>query len=250
MQTGHVDLHCHVLPALDDGPATLADTVELLRAAWAGGTRGVVATPHMFLQQFDLRDPERVRRSFDDCRAELDRLSENEKYAFLGELELWLGAENHLTPELLAAVEERCAITLAGSRYLLLEFPPLLPVQQMIAGAERIAAAGLVPVVAHVERYPRLVARGAAQLAARGCVLQINAASVLGGWGSALRRGSVRLLRDGMVGVVASDGHDAAERSASLEQPARWLRKRFGAERTRAWLDDNPRRIVANRSLQ
>lgn len=250
MQPGHVDLHCHVLPGLDDGPVTLADTVELLRAAWAGGTRGVVATPHMFLPPFDLEDPEQVCRSFDGCRAELDRLSEREEYAFLAELELWLGAENRLTPELLAAVAERRAITLAGSRYLLLEFPPLLPVQQMIAGAERIVAAGLVPVVAHVERYPRLVARGAAQLAARGCVLQINAASVLGRWGSALRRRSVRLLRDGTVAVIASDGHDGTQRSASLERPARWLRKRFGAERASAWLDDTPRRIVANRSLQ
>ena len=102
-----------------------------------------------------------------------------------------------------------------------------------------------------VEGYPAFEAdpRGLERLAASGCLLQVNAASLVGGWHSRRRRRVLRLLATGLVQLVASDGHDLHRRPPMLAAAHEVLSKRFGADRAAAWLWQNPTAILEDRPL-
>jgi protein-tyrosine phosphatase len=207
-----VDLHAHVLPDVDDGPSTFEEAVAMLRTAIDKGIGTLVATPHMFREPWNLRDREVIRNAFGAFVEECDSLEDQP----LSRISLLLGAENFLTAEFLEVAEAGGVQTLNGSGNVLVEFSPFLGLGAIEKGCERLLAAGLVPVVAHLERYPELARRRAVQrLTEMGCVHQINAAAITGlqGWSSARR--ARMLLRTGLANVIASDAHDASELSLS-----------------------------------
>ncbi len=244
-----VDLHTHLLPAIDDGPASLDETIALLRLAHEQGTRALVATPHMFLPPWDLREPEMVRVAFDDTVSQLDALSGLPGSEFLGELSLHLGAENSLSPEFLEALAARRVVSIAGGLYLLIEISPYFSSSMLDAAVERVLRAGFVPVLAHVDRHPELVRNPArlARLVAMGMIVQLNASSLRGP--SPLVRDALALLDARLVHVIASDAHDTGRRPPDLRQAADVLGRRFGEPQVAAWMFDNPRRILNNRAL-
>ena len=174
------------------------------------------------------------------------RFRERREETFLGELCFHLGAECHLGPELLAALERKRAPTLGDSDGVLVEPPSFLPPSAITEAARRVLAAGYRPILAHVERYPALLeeVRRLEELVAEGCSLQVNAVAVagMGRWrrGRALRR----LFRRDLVHVVASDGHGVRQRQPSLFPARRELERRFGIARTREWLAAGPRRLL------
>lgn len=239
-----VDLHVHLLPGVDDGPATLEETVRLLAAAHAAGTRCLVATPHMFSPLFGNQDPGAIRRVFEECVEALARLARQPELEFLAELDLRLGAENALSPELLEAVEAGTALALAGSRYLLVELSPFLSVDTAVYGAERILARGLVPLIAHVERYPQLSGPELDRLLQLGCVAQINAGSLTGEGGRRLGKACLELLRTERARVVASDGHGADFRPPDLRPARDLVAAKLGRERALDCLHDAPARLL------
>lgn len=245
--TPFLDLHTHLLPGVDDGPGTVDEAVALLRLAHAAGTRGMVATPHMFAPSFDNFSPARIRQAFADFTGALDLLaSRDPELSFLADLELSLGAENFCSPEFLAALDDGAVLSLNDGRHLLVELPPYLPFGAIEAAMRRILRAGYFPVLAHVERYPELLKdteriRG---LLAIGCRIQINASSLLGGRLSRSRRAVLRLLKAGHVDVVASDAHNTTSRHPRLDEAHRALGARFGAERAEEWTSANPRSLI------
>lgn len=247
-----VDLHCHLLPGLDDGPTSVAETVEMLRLAHAGGTRALVATPHCFLSPYEISDPTLLASSFQRLTEHLERLRGGVdaagEYAFLGEMALYLGAENYVSPELFVALEQGAVVTLNDSRYLLIEFPPFLSYEVAVSAVERILQAGLFPVLAHVERYGffRKGTRRLAALQAAGCVAQVNASTVLGASGRGLARWAGKLLDRGLVQIIASDGHGVEARRPDLGRVAAALGRRQPAERIALWLRENGARILAD----
>lgn len=240
------DIHAHLLPGVDDGPADLEETVDTLRVAHDGGTRAVVATSHVYLHP--LHTPiEELREIFEWTISELVRLSrERAEYSFLSEMEFTLGAENYLSSELIMALERDEVLSLDGGRSLLIEFNPYLSFEIMKSALEKVLEADYTPVLAHVERY-RIFLRDPARLkdvVAMGCHAQINAESLLGSFSSTQRRRAVEFLKSGSATLVASDMHNAERRRSRLGEAAAQLDKRFPAERVREWLVDNPRRVV------
>lgn len=244
---GWVDLHCHFLPGLDDGPADLQATVEMLRVAYRDGTRTLVATPHLFHPGFDLE-----RGKIEDCyQRTVEALGswarERADARFLRDLTFVLGAENHLGPELLVDVHQGRAMTLGESPWLLVEPSVFLPPAGIEEAARRILAAGYRPLLAHIERYPALAEqpRRLEALVASGCALQVNAGGVvrMKSWrqGRALRR----LFRRGLVLCVASDGHDTERRPLSLTSARAELERRYGWAKTCQWLAEGPRQVLA-----
>lgn len=245
-----VDLHTHFLPGVDDGPNTLEGTLRLLAAAHAGGTRCLVATPHMFSPLFGNHDPGRIRQCFTDCVDGLRAVAGKPRHAFLAELDLRLGAENFLGPELLEALDVGSRIlTLGGGRHLLIELPRFIAADTAVRGAQRILGQGLIPVLAHVERYPELLRHGLDRLLEIGCVAQLNAGSVAGRGGRRLRRQCLELLRTGRAQLVASDCHDADSRPPALGPTEAYLARKLGADRARLCLRDQPMRVLAGHSL-
>ena len=120
-----VDVHTHILPEVDDGAASIDETIAMLRIAYDGGTRKIVATPHMFLYLFGNDDVVQVQNSFQQLM--LDLHSRVDLFPFLEEMKCYLGSENYVSPEFLEALAQGCVLSLNGSRYLLVEFIPCFP---------------------------------------------------------------------------------------------------------------------------
>lgn len=229
-----VDTHSHVVPSEDDGAATVEEGLALCRAAVETGTRVLFATPHVHAPWDSYPWSERRSRIFEDAFPVV-----RERAAALG-LDLRRGFEV-FPSEVLA--REPAELRLEGTDAVLVEFPGTWldldgQLDLVERAATRVAAAGLVPVLAHPERC-REVADDPAALATfveRGWLLCLNGPSLVGGHGRIAERVGWELVETGLAALVASDGH-RAHRPPTLDEPYAAAVARVGAERARALFD-------------
>jgi protein-tyrosine phosphatase len=252
-----IDLHCHLLPGIDDGPPTTAAAVAMARAAWEAGTRVVVCTPHM-IDAYPT-DPARIHEGVRELREALAD-------AGIG-LRLVPGAEialDHL-PRLSDAELAMASIGGAG-RWVLLEMPftgwPLrLP--EILRDLE---IRGYGAIIAHPERADAIQRSPdrMRDIVGRGALVQLTAGSFLGEHGPSARRTALMLLAGGAAHLLASDAHSAGPwRPPALEagleaaadgidahpQTLRWM-VREGPEAVLAGGPVRPPRLIAPRTLR
>ena len=198
-----IDLHCHVLPGVDDGPQTLDETLALCRAAVAAGTRTVVATPHVSWD-WPANTSHVIREGVERVRGAL----RNEAI----ELEVLPGAEIDMVRAADLPDEELTALRLGGGPFLLIE----CPFSPAAGGIEplltRLAERGHRVVLAHPERSPAF--HGHFELlrslvAEHGVLTSVTASSFNGRFGSTVERFARRMLAEDLVHDVASDSHGA-----------------------------------------
>ena len=241
-----IDLHSHLIPAIDDGPRLLEETVQTLRIGYENGVRSVVATPHMFLDPYDLREPEHVRDRFEQMSNALDRVSGDSEYTFLKDMTIHLGSENYASKPFLEALALGAVLTLSGSRYLLVEFSPFLSLKQIRNVVERIQDQELVPVLAHIERYPALRNKTDElhQLLEQGCLTQVNLGSLLRPLWSKGGRLARRLVSNDVVSIIASDSHGPLFRPPNFGELMKRHSERLGRERLVRLCSSNPAWIL------
>lgn len=219
-----IDLHCHILPGIDDGPATMEDSIELARAAAEAGTRTMVATSH-------------VSWEYPNEAATIAALVDEVNTRFAAEqvpIEVRRGAELAMTRVGDLTDEKLLEFGLGGGPWLLLECP-LTPagsgfdamVYHLQSRAHRI-------VLAHPERSPAFH-RDIETLAAlvdNGALTSVTAGALVGRFGSQVKRFALRLAERGLIHNVASDAHDAVRRrpgmlaeleEAGLSAQAQWM---------------------------
>lgn len=237
--TGWVDTHLHLLPRLDDGPATLDDTLAMAEAAIADGTSHAVATPHANYQF-----------SFDADRVAALRLEV--QAALAGRLQVFSGCELHLSYDnVQAATAGLHRFSLNRSRYLLVEFPEFFERHALARALEQLLGAGAIPVLAHPERNPVFQQNSEVldQYLRLGCISQVTASSFTGRFGKRAQQFSAELLRLEKIHVVASDGHSAQQRSPILSRAFAFLQDQAGDEIASALCRDNPLAMVEDREL-
>jgi protein-tyrosine phosphatase len=241
-----VDLHVHLIPGVDDGPATREETLAILAEAHAQGTRFMVATPHMYSPLFANDDPLPIHEAYSALVDWLVKLAHSPRHAFLRDMQVGLGAENHVSEPMLAALRQGKVLTLGDSDHLLLELPPMLPLRTAVAAIEQVVAAGLAPIVAHVERVEavRRDSHAATALLEAGAYLQVNAQSLRGWPGTPLRGLCMELLEAGFVALVASDAHNCTDRPPGLHWCYQVLARRFPESDVRRWMESNPARML------
>lgn len=246
-----VDLHCHLLPGLDDGAASLQESVDILRFAYQRRTRGIVATPHSFQPMFTTPGPVELHDAFTRLTKDLRQLAEEPENSFLAEMSIYLGSENLVSPEFLKALSNREVLAVNGSRYLMVEFPHFLAYSFVESAIEQILAVELIPLLAHVERYEFFHRRSGrvGNLRQRGCVIQVNAEALEEGRLGEESRLAQSLARRGLLDVIASDGHDVGARPPDLQGAFEQLSKDFSEESLHTWMWENPVRILGNRDL-
>ncbi len=222
-----IDIHCHILPGIDDGPVDEAGSLALARAAVDAGTTTIVATPHV---SWDY--PANTAASIADGVARLEEALVREGIP----LELRTGGEVAMTRAAELDDDELVALRLGGpsGRYLLLECP-LTPVatgfEQVCA---RLRARGHELVLAHPERAPAFQREPAAyaRLIEQGMLGQVTAGSLVGRFGKTVRTFADRLVREGLAHDIASDAHSTDRRPPSIGpelmeagfgERARWL---------------------------
>lgn len=216
---GERDCHCHVLPGVDDGSRSMAESLAMLRLLVMNGVKTVIATPHIYPGRFD-NEPEYLRRRFDL----LERASADAGLP----VQLELGAEHWLDDQLLARIAARRVLAFGIERYVLFETPagPHLP-PLLLPVVHALADAGYTPLCAHVERYAYLRNEGGDQvledLRAAGARFQVNRtvgrSNVLGQ--GARGRFLAQLRACGWIDEVGSDLHRATPEGRPYSQAMR-----------------------------
>lgn len=238
-----IDLHIHLLPGVDDGPADLAEAVAMCRLAARDGCTVLVATPH-----------QRCERWWNTERHRLEELQRILVEATAGLVDLRLGGEIRVDSGLLAEVgnlPDSGLLPLAETRTLLVEFDRhgLGPEPEPIV--DELVALGWRPLVAHPEFVPRLAEDPgrAARLVAAGARLQITSASVLGRFGRAAQRATHQLLDAGLAHVLASDAHGTGWRPPGLAEGREVVARRWGEEAALLLTEGNPGAVLADRAI-
>ena len=237
-----IDLHCHLLPGIDDGPATPGETLRLCRMAVADGITHAIVTPHIHPGRWSNTKQSIAR----DC-ARLQRALARRNIP----LRVGFAAEVRLTDQVMRQVEEN-EIPFYGEvdayRVMLLEFPH----NQIIPGSDKLAqwllARKIRPLIAHPERNKQLMKEPALlqPFIDIGCWLQLTAASVLGNFGERAESLAKLLLDEGKVKVLASDGHNIGVRKPVLSEAFSYISEHYGEACARRLMLDNPERISAD----
>jgi len=234
-----IDIHCHILAEIDDGPKSWDTAQEMCRIAAADGIEHIVATPHA-----------NERYHYD--REYLVHVLDYLRQLAGGAPKLSLGCDFHLSYENLQDVLARPRrYTIEGSHYLLVELSNYSVSAQVDDCFTRLGEKGITAVITHPERNPIL--QGTPHRILRwvelGCAVQVTASALTGAWGDRALRIVKWLLERDSVHVLASDAHDAKDRTPVLSAGRDAVAKICDADVANALVDDNPRAIISGQSL-
>ena len=236
-----IDMHCHILPGVDDGAVSMEDALEMAHQALDSGITHVVATPH-----YNYGSCASMSEIKDAYLEFLDAL----EYEQLP-LRVQLGMEILASDDLPQRLQEKKVWTYPGSHYFLVEFLPgesPAYMDQLLADCK---AAGFTPVVAHPERY--YAVREEPQLVKHwnelGYGVQINRDSLLGRFGNYTAQCAEYLLRHRWANCIASDAHNPHHRSANWEPAFDLFREEFNPKKIERCLEIIPDRILKDQPL-
>lgn len=218
-----IDLHCHILPGIDDGSRSLDMSLEMARMAVDDGITMTACTPHIYPGLY-MNDTEGITAARDQLQREFDDRGIP--------LQLTIGADVHLVPGLLDGLRAGKVPTLHGTRYLLLEPSHHVAPPHFQDSVFRLVAEGYVPVITHPERltwvedhYPVF-----ADLVRQGAWMQLTAASLTGVFGARAKYWSERFLDDGLTHILATDAHSSGRRSPIMSKARAIAERMLGRE--------------------
>jgi protein-tyrosine phosphatase len=244
-----IDIHHHILPGLDDGPATPEEALAMARRAAANGIDTIVATPHMLEGVYHVTAAQ-VR----DAVAALNRALNAGPPADRPPRPVTIlpGADVHLHEDLLVKLKRGEVLTINDTGvYLLLELPPTVLPSRMGPFLFEIQSAGIRPILTHPERHPRILERPAELPAwvTGGGLVQVTAASYLGRFGTEAREAAERWTGEGRVHVIATDAHPMPGREPLLAEAAARLETLAGRAEADRLARTNPERIIRGMPL-
>lgn len=236
------DIHCHILPGLDDGAENMDQSLRMIREAYDRGVREMIATPH-FSPQFSRHSPEKIFR--------LCRNLEEKAWDQLGtRFRIHPGNEIFYSTDTLVKLREGKALTLAESRYVLLEFSPEVSWRELFRAVRELETAQYWPILAHVERYSCLREQGRIEeLRQMGVYLQINGNSLAGGLLDQRAGWCRKQLLDQRIHFIASDMHNLTTRGTVSEKAEAWMKKKLDPEYRKKILWIYPGMVMTGRRI-
>ncbi len=229
-----LDLHCHILPGIDDGAKNAEISLEMLKETKKQGVQAITFTPHFHVNRISIEDFVKVRNK------SYQQLMEIEEVKSLG-IKFKLGAEIYFSTKLNEMDVEPLCFT--DTNYILVEFPTNERPYGLKHTMVDLLNRGYQPILAHVERYPYFTddPNQLYDLIEMGCVAQINAGAILDGDKAALR-----YIKWGMAQLICSDSHNMKNRQPNLKGGYDLVRKKFGEDYI-DWFEKNARDVFKGR---
>ena len=229
------DIHCHILPEVDDGADCMEEVQKMLRMEYESGVRTIIATPHYREGMFE-PSMKRVLNAYTETR----RLARE-----MG-LRLYLGCEYHTSSRMVKDLRRRKRPTMVGSSYVLTEFSGAHNYEKIRNQVYDLVAEGYRPVIAHIERYPclREELQRVEELIELGAYIQINAGAVLGEGGGKIKRFCRQVMEEDLVHFIASDAHGSRYRKPNLGTCANYVLKKMGRPYAEKIFCENPAYIL------
>lgn len=235
-----IDIHAHIIPAVDDGPPSFEVSMELLRQGAEDGIKKVIATPHI-MSESDFEQENDIRDRAEELRGQIQ--------AEGLDIELLLGSELYLQPEF--DLEHPLATLNQNGRYFLVEFPMSLIPDFVEKRFFETIPFDKVPIIAHPERYVSVMKNvdRAFEFAKKRALLQINSGSLLGRFGQLPRETAIKLMEANLVHFVASDCHHPKGRPLQLKSAFQFVSETWGEARARTLFIDNPERMIQGQDI-
>lgn len=234
---GIYDIHCHIVPGVDDGATDIEETGKLLRMEYEQGVRTIIATPHFRFRMFET-SAEKVKEQF--------KLVEKAAAEVASDLHVYLGCEFHTNMEMISMLRENKVMTMAGSRYVLTEFSHNSEENYIRERLSTLLSGGYKPIVAHIERYEatRTSMDFVEELVDMGVCMQINADSITGKDGFFTKRYCNRVMKQDLLHFVGSDCHNSTKRISRIGEAYCVVTAKFGQDYADELFIRNPERIL------
>jgi len=223
MTTGFTDMHCHILPGVDDGSPDMETSLQMLEKEWNEGVGAVILTPH-YIQRHNRYRHDELEKRFEELRQKSKEI--------LPELRLFLGNEILYEPGVAESLRNGRIHTMAGSRYILIEFRVTIEEEYIFKAVRECTDMGYKPIIAHVERYFGIQGNFEALegLIRQGALLQCNTQAVTAGFTDGEGRWARKMVKKGMIRFIGTDAHDMNKRSPQYKKAYEWIVTKCGAD--------------------
>ena len=237
-----IDIHCHIVPNIDDGAKNLEDALEMAKIAYSEGIRKIVNTSH-YHPNFEYINGKEL---FEHVREFNDILKSNNI-----DIEVLLGNELYYSDDIIEIIEQKEFYTLNNSKYLLIEFPPLRFPKNIVDIVYEIKLRGYIPILAHVERYKEVQENVNIiyDCINEGALIQVNSSSIIGKNGNEIERVSKILLENNMIHFVATDAHSSTRRRPIINETYDYIARKYGDEKAEMLFIKNPNEVIEDKEI-
>lgn len=237
-----IDMHCHILPGVDDGASDFEEALKMAKIAKNEGIKKIVNTSH-FHPEFKYVMGDELLDRVESFNLELK--SNNI------DLEVLLGNEIYYTEDIIESLEDLNFHSLNNSKYILIEFSPMNIPKNLTDVVYEIKLKGYIPVLAHVERYSSIIKDPNIiyDCIKEGAIIQVNASSVLGKNGKEIKRTCDILLDNNMVHIIASDAHASERRRPQLREAYNFIKNKYSKEVADNLFNNNQSLIIKNEDI-
>lgn len=237
------DIHNHILFDVDDGSKTFEQSQNMLDMAYNEGIRTIILTPH--------HNPYRWHNTITELRAKYKILREYcmDNYP---KLDLYLGNEIYYGEDTLEELNNKKILTMADSRYVLVEFSPSAEYRYIKHAVMDIQQSGYYPIVAHVERYECLLSKSGYidELKELGAFIQVNASAIMGERNRIEKKFTNKLLKHENVDFVATDAHRDNVRTPRIKSCMEYVIKKYGNAYAKRIFNENPSRVINDEYIE
>lgn len=232
-----IDIHCHILPGLDDGAAIESESLRLIQMALRQNITTLIATPH-YSEVFKNDRPDEIRRM---C-AKLEKKASDRFHA---DISIYPGQEIFYTEDVPEKLKRKELLTLADSAYVLIEYLPNTPYSTIYRSVRDLSDAQYKPVLAHIERYSALRTRGRVEeLIEEGAYMQMNYRRIGGKWYDETTRWCRRMLKEEKISFLGTDMHNVRDRKPKTGEAEVWMKKRLDNQYMKAVVYSNAQKIL------
>lgn len=233
------DIHSHILPSIDDGAVSLEKSRNMLKIAYEEGIATIFATPHYAVGAVNIEISELYKKQtlVNDVAKDIDP-----------SIKVLLGNEIYYSEDVIRHLREGKALTLANTRYVLVEFSKYDSFEKIKTGIHRLLIYGYLPIISHVEDYPCLMddLQNIEKLLDLGTYTQVNVSSLTGAIGDSNKKNSTTLIKNKMVHFLATNSHSDYKRGPYMKKGVRYLKRKFGDRLVDHLLIDNPKTLLKN----
>jgi protein-tyrosine phosphatase len=218
-----IDLHCHILPGVDDGAGDLSESLEMARKAVEQGIHTIVATPHHLNNQYE-NPKQRILTGVEQLNLALQQ----EKI----DLKILAGQETRIYGEMAAGYESGEILAVNGSQYILVEFSSSHVPRYTEKLFYEMQLKGIVPVIVHPERNQQIIEQPDLlyKFVKKGALSQVTAASVSGDFGKKIKNFTHQLIEANLTHVIASDAHNTGNRTFKMREAFDVIQAKYGNE--------------------
>lgn len=235
----YFDIHTHIVPGVDDGADSLEESLEMISQMREQGVLNIVATPH-----YPDGKTEKIKDAFDMLKKSVE-----DKYP---DMKLYLGNELLNGPGVIEALKDKTALTIAGTKYILVEFLPSDSQRKIYSALREYILEGYIPIVAHVERYEALHKNYdfLDEIINMGAYIQMNTESLTGGMFDRRAAYCRKLLENGYIHFLGSDCHGAEKRKPLMKHAIEKLKPGFvNSKLAQKILFENPIKMLDDKYI-